>query len=196
MITVPMLTSLFVSGNAAQTALNVSVNFSSFTGAVIGWIAILLLDIIVSIGIYQYYKDENPKMAKIASALRMAYSIILGIGILQLLRVTASAPATAIYNSINMFTKFWGIGLIVFGFHLIALGILFNNEKRKKWVNVTIKTLLITAGIGYIIQYVGILLVANPAAYAALVQPIFLTSMILGEISYAIWKLAKGGKSK
>ena len=35
---------------------------------------------------------------------------------------------------------------------------------------------------------------ANPIAFAAVVQPIFIIPMILGEISYAIWKLVKGGK--
>ncbi|MFA9212613.1 MAG: DUF4386 domain-containing protein [Candidatus Methylacidiphilales bacterium] len=193
-LTVPPLTELFVLNNATLTGLNVTSNFGKYTAAVFGWVIIGILDLIASWGIYKYYKDEEPKKAKITSGLRVLYTAILGIGIAQLFMVSSISSAATIYSHINMFNKIWGIGLIVFGFHLIALGLLYKNEGGKKWVNITIKSLLIAAGIGYIIQYVGILLVANPVTYAAFVQPIFIIPMILGEILYAIWKIAKGGK--
>ena len=191
---VPLLSGLFVSGEVALTGLNVLSNFGKYIGSVIAWIGILLMDVLVSLGVYHYYKKEKPKKAKLTSALRMAYSAILGIGIFQLLSVTRASSATAIYNHIQLFQKFWGLGLIVFGFHLISLGVLYTNEGGKKWVNILIKSLLIVAGVGYIIQYVGILLVPNPITFAAFVQPIFIVPMILGEPLYAIWKIVKGGK--
>lgn len=191
---VPLLSGLFVSGDVALTGFNVLSNFGKYIGSVIAWIGILLMDILVSLGVYQYYKKEKPKKAKLTSALRMAYSAVLGVGVMQLLSVTRASSATAIYNHIQLFNKFWGLGLIVFGFHLISLGILYTNEGGKKWVNVLIKSLLIVAGVGYIIQYVGILLVPNPITFAAFVEPIFIVPMILGEPLYAIWKMAKGGK--
>ncbi|MBJ7429184.1 MAG: DUF4386 domain-containing protein [Bacteroidia bacterium] len=193
-ITVPPLTELFVLNNATLTGLNVTSNFGKYTAAVFGWVIIGILDLIASWGIYKYYKDEEPKKAKITSGLRVLYTAILGVGIAQLFMVSSLSSAATIYSHINMFNKIWGIGLIVFGFHLIALGLLYKNEGGKRWVNITIKSLLIAAGIGYIIQYVGIMLVANPVTYAAFVQPIFIIPMILGEILYAIWKIAKGGK--
>lgn len=191
---VPLLSGLFVSGDAALTGFNVLANFGKYIGSVIAWIGILLMDILVSLGVYHYYKKEKPKQAKLTSALRMVYSAILGVGIAQLLSVTRASSATAIYNHIQLFNKFWGLGLIVFGFHLISLGILYTNEGGKKWVNVLIKSLLILAGLGYIIQYVGILLVPNPVTFAAFVEPLFIVPMILGEPLYAIWKITKGGK--
>lgn len=191
---VPLLSGLFVSGDAALTGLNVLSHFGNYIGSVIAWIGILLMDVLVSLGVYQYYKKEKPKKAKLTSALRLAYSAILGIGIFQLLSVTRASSATAIYNHIQLFQKFWGLGLIVFGFHLISLGVLYTNEGGKKWVNTLIKSLLIVAGAGYIILYVGILLVPNPLTFAAFVEPIFLLPMILGEPLYAIWKIIKGGK--
>lgn len=193
-LTVPPLAELFIGGNSALTAANVTSNFSKYARAVIGWVAIFFLDILVAIGVYKYYKKEKPKLATTTSLLRIIYTAILGVGIVQLLLVTPKSSALTIYNNINSFNKLWGIGLIVFGIHLIALGVLFKNEGGKKWVTTTIKTLLIIAGIGYTLQYAGILLVANPAAYAKLMQAIFLVPMILGELSYAIWKIIKGGK--
>ena len=151
--------------------------------ASIGLVGIFLLDIFASYGIYKYHKKEKPKLAKSSSLLRLLYTAIFGVGI-----------GYHIAGNVPMFNKMWGIGLIIFGIHLITLGILFNNEGRKKWVNILIKSLLILAGIGYIIQYLGILLVPNPVGFAAIVQSIFIGPMILGEVFYGLWMLIKGGK--
>lgn len=113
----------------------------------------------------------------------MVYTIILGI-----------AVGFHIGGNVSIYNYIWGLGLIVFGVHLITLGILFKNPKGKRWFTVLIKGLLILAGIGYMLQYIGILLVANPVAFAAFVEPIFIIPMILGEVLYAIWMLTKGGK--
>lgn len=192
--TVPGLTALFVAGDPVLTALNVTTAFSSYLRSVVGWMVILVLDLLVSLGIYNYYKKEKPKLARGTALLRLIYSSILGLGIFQLLAVKRDSAALLIYNSIQSFQYIWGLGLIVFGLHLISLGLLYHNEGGKKWVNTLIKSLLIVAGIGYVLLYVGILVVPNPASFAAIVQPIFLLPMILGETLYAIWKLIKGGK--
>jgi hypothetical protein len=153
--------------------------------ASIGLVAILLLDVLISIGIIRYYRKEKPKLAKTTGYLRLLYSAIFGIGI-----------GYHILGNVALFNKFWSLGLIAFGFHLIALGILFNNEGGKKWVNYTIKSLLIIAGIGYTLLNVGLLFTVNPVAFTALIQPIFIVPQILGEVLFALWMIIKGGKSK
>ncbi len=195
-LTVPALNSLFVLDNPTKTAANVIDNFGTYLGGIAGWVGIFLLDVAVSFGIYGYYKKEQPKMATLTAGLRAAYSAILGAGIVQLFLVSTSSSAPAIYRGMELFNKFWGVGLILFGVHLVALGFLFRNEGGKKWVNVVIRSLLIIAGIGYVVQYVGILIAANPVAFAELVNPIFIAPMILGEVTYALWKLLKGGREK
>lgn len=147
-------------------------------GSLIGLIGIFILDILVIIGIERFYYDKKPKLRKGVTIFRSIYTLFLGIGI-----------AHFAFGNTTMFTKLWGIGLISFGFHLILLGILFENKGTKKWINYVIKSLLIIAGIGYLIQYIGIWLVINPVAFASLVESIFIIPMILGEISLAIWML-------
>ncbi len=164
-LTVPTLNSLFVRNNPTETASNVVANFDTFLSGIMGWVGIFLLDVAVSFGIYKYYRKEQPKLATLTAALRIGYTMILGAGMVQLFLVSISTSASAIYRGMELFNKFWGIGLILFGVHLIALGFLFRNEGGKKWVNIVIRTLLILAGIGYIIQYVGILFAANPDAF-------------------------------
>lgn len=151
--------------------------------ASLGLIGIFLLDLLVAITIFKFHKVENLKLSKITSALRLLYTFILGI-----------AVGFHIGGNVSMFNYIWGVGLITFGFHLISLGILFKNAKGKKWLNILIKSLLITGGIGYVIQYIGVLLVVNPLTFTAFVEPIFIIPMILGEVFYAFWMLLKGGK--
>ncbi|GAB2776977.1 hypothetical protein GCM10027275_19920 [Rhabdobacter roseus] len=155
------------------------------TTASVGLVAILLLDVLISIGIIRYYRKEKPNLAKTTGFLRILYSAIFGIGI-----------GYHIVGNVGLFNKFWSLGLIAFGFHLIALGILFNNEGGKKWVNYTIKSLLIIAGIGYTLLNVGLLFTANPVAFTALIQPIFTVPQIVGEVLFALWMIIKGGKSE
>lgn len=192
----PVISKAFVLGNPSLTALNVTGHFGKYIGAVIGWLMILALDLLVSLGVYNYYKKEKPNMAFTSGFLRLVYSIFLGAAIFQLLQVSVASSAMIIYHSIQAFNSIWGWGLIVFGLHLITLGLLFENEGGKKWLTIIIKTLLIVAGLGYMILYIGILFSHNPLAFAALIQSIFLIPMILGEVFFAIWMLIKGGKKK
>lgn len=195
-IAAPPLAAMFVSGNQALTAANVVAGFGKFVVARWGWLLILALDVVSAWGIGKYYRSKKPKMARITGLLRLGYAAILSVGIVQLFSVSKTATAAAVYSGLLAFNSIWGIGLIVFGFHLIMLGILFNNEGGKKWVNVLIKSLLIIAGIGYVVMYVGVLFAASPVAFMAMLQPVFIVPMLCGEVFYAIWKLAKGGKSK
>ncbi len=189
------INNLFLLGNPAQTALNLSANWSGFIGAIIGWIGIFILDVLVSIGVLKYYQKEKARLAIFTGVSRALYTLVLGGAITQLLLVNLSLSSTQIYHLLQAFNQIWGWGLILFGVHLIMLGILYHNEGGKKWFNILIKVLLISAGIGYLLQYIGILLVANPIAFAATVESIFLVSMILGEVLFAFWILFKGGKS-
>ena len=151
--------------------------------ASLGLIGIFLLDLIVAKSIFNYHKDDNLKLAKTTGVLRLLYTLVLGVAI-----------GFHIAGSVSMYNFIWGIGLIIFGAHLFTLGVLYKTSKGKKWFNILIKTLLITAGIGYMLQYIGVILVANPIAFAAFVEPIFIIPMILGEVLYAFWMLIKGGK--
>ena len=194
-LTVPAFSGLYVAGDAAKTALNVTSDFARYRTSVGGWVAILALDLLAALGIYKYSKDKVPKLSKLTGASRLLYSIVLGAGVVQLLGVSASSTGAAIYHGLETFNNLWGIGLILFGVHLIVLAFLFRKEAGKNWVSTTIFLLLLVAGIGYIVQYAGLLLVPNPVAFAAVVEPIFIVPMLLGEVSYAIWKLVKGGKA-
>ncbi len=193
-LSVPPINNILVPGNTMQTGLNFAAQSNQFLGSIFGWIAITILDLLVSWGIYKYYKKDKPKLAATTGILRLIYSVFLGVAVVQLIQAYTTSSPIQIHHFLTSFNSIWGWGLIVFGLHLIALGLLYKNENGKKWLNILIKSFLIIAGIGYMTQYIGILLVANPVAFAAAVESIFIVFMILGEIGFAIWMLARGGK--
>jgi hypothetical protein len=189
-----VLDNVFVLGNVALTAANLSTQISIFKGARLAWGATWLLDLLVSVGVVAYFQEKKPTMAWVSGGLRLLYSLMLGGAIVQLFRVDAAAASVSIYQHLKAFNGLWNGGLIMFGLHLIALGILFNPESGKKWVKWGIKIMLILAGIGYVIAQTGALFVANPAAFVAMLNTLFMIPMIVGEIAFALWMLAKGGK--
>lgn len=195
-MTVPLLSSMYVAGEVTTTALNVTSDMARYWASVGGWVTILVLDLLAAFGVYRYGREKEPELAKITGASRLLYSIILGAGVIQLMGVSASSTDTAVYHGLDAFNDLWGIGLILFGFHLIALAFLFKKEAGNKWLSTAIFLLLLVAGVSYIVQYTGMLLVPNPVMFTALIEPFVIVPMVLGELSYAIWMLVKGGKAK
>ncbi|MCA6362324.1 MAG: DUF4386 domain-containing protein [Bacteroidetes bacterium] len=194
-IAAPPLAALFVAGNQALTAANVAAAFGQFATARVSWVLIFVLDVVTAAAMRRYYKKERPKLSGLTALLRLLYGAFLLAGIASLFSVTQTASAAAVYNGLFAFNTIWNAGLIIFGIHLIMLGLMFHNEGGKKWVNVLIKTLLIIAGIGYILTSGAALLFTGTGAVFASIQLILVVPMICGEVFYALWKLIKGGKA-
>lgn len=152
--------------------------------ASLGLLGIFLLDIIVAIGIWKFHRAKSPRLAMLSGMMRLAYTAVLGL-----------AMAYHFAGDVGQFKAIWGLGLIVFGLHLISLGLLFDNERKRKWLGLLIRALLILAGIGYFLEYVGIWVAPDPAAFSAMMDAIFMLPMIMGELFYAFWMLIKGGRA-
>ena len=182
--------SLVVADNDNLTTENIINDISLFKTGIIGWVVIFICDLIVSLGVYLLFQENNNKLALSTAWLRFFYTIILGIAISRLIMVSISYE-NLIYN-LNLFNEIWSFGLTIFGLHLICLSYLFYNESV--W-NKLISLLLILAGIGYLITYIGELVLPNFGNYKQTIEMIFMAPMILGEIGFAIWLLIKGGKN-
>ena len=182
--------SLVVADNDNLTTENIINDISLFKTGIIGWVVIFICDLIVSRGVYLLFQEKNNKLALSTAWLRFFYTIILGIAISRLIMVSISYE-NLIYN-LNLFNELWLFGLTIFGLHLICLSYLFYNESV--W-NKLISLLLILAGIGYLVTYIGELVLPNFGNYKQTIEMIFMAPMILGEIGFAIWLLIKGGKN-
>lgn len=156
-----------------------------------GWIAILICDLVVSWSLYRYFLKKNQKKSMIMGALRLLYSFILMVGIVQLVRAVFINQPQDVYQLLHQFQTIWQMGLIVFGVHLIYLANLFC---KKRTIQQVISILLFVAGIGYMISNIADLLIDDYETIRSKVEAVFILPMILGEFGLAIWMLAKGGK--
>ncbi|MFZ0391940.1 MAG: DUF4386 family protein, partial [Calditrichia bacterium] len=88
---------------------------------------------------------------------------------------------------VDIFNTIWLIGLFFFGIHLILLGKIIGKP-------VFIAVFLVVAGIMYMADTTAHFMLANYAAYASLFLALVAIPSIFGEMSLAVWLLAKGGK--
>ncbi len=174
--------------------MNVTTDMARFKMTVGGWVVILALDLLVALGIHRSSRKKDRKLAMMTGGTRLLYSVVLGFGVVQLLGIPAARTGAAIHHGLESFNHLWGIGLILFGLHLIALAFLFRRNAHEGWVEFAIFLLLLLAGVGYVVQYAGMLMVSNPVAFVAFIEPIFIAPMMLGELAYAIWMLVKEGR--
>ncbi|TNE54040.1 MAG: DUF4386 domain-containing protein [Bacteroidetes bacterium] len=150
------------------------------SAALISWILIFLLDLIVSAGVFELFKHQQRKLALFSSWSRLLYSGILGLAIIALFQ-----------GSTDSFFDTWGKGLIIFGIHLFSLGLLFFQPSI--WTRI-IGVLMMVAGVGYFLIYLGPYLSDFFTAQKKLLEFLFMGPMILGELGFACWLLIRGGK--
>ncbi len=158
-----------------------------------GVLVILLLDVLVAWTIYRFFINDNKSLAFTSFVLRVVYVVFFGIGGVYLVKNLTQTGLTgaAIIDNYNTFTTLWYAGLIVFGFHLLAVGVLMKQHRR---VPAALWWLTIIAGASYVLVHT--LKVATPqlSAVADMLSNILGLPMALGEILLAVWLLIKGGK--
>ncbi|MCB9187983.1 MAG: DUF4386 domain-containing protein [Flavobacteriales bacterium] len=169
-----------------------------FLSGVLGWVIILATDVMVSWGLYRYYKTDSNLKSELMGGLRLLYSVGLGIGVVQLVRAylllkSSEYSVMEVYNLVISFQSIWQLSLIVFGVHLLVLSALVC---RKKTFRQAISLLLFVAGVGYTISNTANLLIADyDELYREKIEIIFILPMLLGEVLLAFWLLWRGAKS-
>jgi len=154
------------------------------------WLGIWLTDILASLGIILLYRHSSKALAYITGLIRLLYSVILGWAIYQLLPLLNPLLLSGeqLFQALHAFEKIWSFGLILFGLHLIGLGLL---TRRLKRAYVLLPICLITGGIGYTGINSGILFVPNFQSTVPVLESIFILPMMAGELGFAlllVWK--------
>ena len=117
----------------------------------------------------------------------MMHAAIMGVAIFALPEVLTLASGEKILRQVSIFNTIWLLGLFFFGIHIVLLGIIFSRRRF-------IKLLLIVAGAMYMVDTVAHFVLPNYAEYASIFLALVAIPSILGEMSFAIWLLMKGGK--
>lgn len=190
--------SLVIPGDISTTSHNIASSIMLFKAEIIGWVVILILDVIVTWSFYIFLKPLDRELALLASWLRLTYAAILGIAILNLIYVLLLSNNAVVTDQLQenvafyleAFEMIWSVGLIVFGVHLLVVGwiALYSNSIPK-----TISILLVLAAIGYIgIHLCKTLLIEQNIITT--IELILNIPMIVGELGFGLWLLFKGGR--
>jgi hypothetical protein len=182
---------MLVPGDAAATAANVIASDSIFRAGIWGILVVLICDVVVAWGLYVLLEPVDAKLSLFTAWLRVVYAVVLGIALSALVVVTILL-SNADYLSVletghlhvyvltlfNAYYEVWGVGFIIFGAHLLILGVL---ALKSDYIPRILGVLLVIAGVGYIGEYTGRLLLPSFDV------PLSITGW--GELVFMFWLL-------
>ena len=152
---------------------------------ILAFLITVVFDVIVAWALYELYKGHVLNLP--STLFRMMHAAIMGVAIFALPQVLGLDSNAAIMQQVNIFNTIWLIGLFFFGIHLIFLARIIRNPKL-------IALFLILAGIMYMVDTCAHFLLPNYSDYASVFLSMVAIPSILGEMSFAIWLLARGAK--
>ena len=171
---------LYIEGDAIETARNIQNSGATYYSGVVGWVLILIADLLVSLAFYKILKPVALKFAILSGGSRLIYTLLLSFAIYHLFTLELST-----------FMYIWSLGLFVFGFHLILTGVA---TIKSRDIPLYIGVFLIIAGIGYAVTNGIYQFLPVYEDIGHTLESVMSLPMMIGELAFAIWLLVKGGK--
>lgn len=192
---------LVVPDDSAATAANLGTFSALFRTGILGWLLIIVCDVIAAWGLYRFFESVNRSLSLLSGWMRLAYTAILGIAVaflaLTLLSAEHMTPndalaAESIWLSLRAFDFVWSVGLVIFGLHLWITGMLvFQAPTAPRWVGV----LLQAAALSYLGVHLYKIAAPEMSLWFSTLKAVLSVPMALGELSLAFWLLLKGGRA-
>jgi hypothetical protein len=193
-----VLQKLIIPADAQTTAQNITAADGLFRLAVGGFFAVAILDVVVAWGLYFVFRPVSQSLSLLAALFRVVYATMLAIAVTNLLgasQLVSGADFLKAFGTdqlqaqmmvlLGAFQSGWDLALIVFGLHLCVLGVLvFRSGKTGLRV---LGILVIAAGLGYLVDGCGKVLVPNYNLTIAMYT-------FVGEPLLMFWLLWKGIK--
>ena len=188
-----------VPNDAAATVANIAADESIFRiGAIGSELIILLSEIVLSVVLYVLLKPVNKTLSLVAAVSRLAMTTIHGLNllnyyfVLQLINggdvATAFGPEQVqalVMLFLNAHSIGFTIGIAFLVPHVLILGYLI---VQSGYFPKVLGFLFIAAGIGYLVDTTGLLLVAGYTTTPGLIA----TVIAVAEIAFPLWLLVKG----
>jgi len=151
---------------------------SRFDLAVAGLVAIALLDLVVAWTLWRLFAPVDRRLSGLAGVARAAYAAVylVAIGFL----------ATGELANVERYQELWSLGLLVFGAHLVLVGVLC---WRSGLVPRVIGALVVLAGAGYAVDSIGVLVSPSYDADVA-------TFLFVGEVVLMVWLIWWGARGR
>ncbi len=197
---VPM--QIVVAGDAAASTANLMTHQGLFKLGVLADSAVILFELAITVILYQLFRHVSPQMAMIAMISRAGMIMVMGINLLLwvmpyilLTGPTGFTPAQ-LQSLAQSYFDAHAMGVFVwqlfFGAHLLALGWLI---LQSRIVPHLLGWGLFIGAFGYLIQGIVELTFTDVAILdAAIIGLLVIVS--LSEISFGLWLLIRGAKTK
>lgn len=146
---------------------------------------VVVLDVIVAAALLEVFTPVGRSVSMLAAWFRVAYAAVFLVAISQLVgMLPKSGGAGPAAGRVQAFDDIWHAGLILFGVHLVLIGYL---AYRSGFVHKIFGILLVVAGLGYLADSFGAVLVAGYSVGIA-------QFTFLGEVALIFWLLIKGSR--
>lgn len=152
---------------------------------VIAFLITVVFDVVVAWALNQLYK--NHFLTVLSTYFRMMHAAIMGVAIFALPLALKETTQEGILAQVETFNNIWLIGLFFFGIHITLLSIIAVVPKF-------IKVFLAVAGGMYVVDTVAHFSLSNYSDLASIFLILVAIPSIVGEMSFALWLLIKGGK--
>ncbi|MBD3669717.1 MAG: DUF4386 domain-containing protein [Gammaproteobacteria bacterium] len=153
---------------------------------IVAFMITVIFDVVVAWALNDLFRT-NP-LTLLSTFFRMMHAVIMGVAIFALPGVLALDSGEEILKQVEMFNTIWLIGLFFFGLHIILLGKILGKP-------ILISVFLVIAGSMYMLDTLAHFVLPDYQAYADIFLALVAIPSILGEMSFAVWLLLKGGKS-
>lgn len=189
---------IVVAGDAATTATNLMDQFGMFRLGVLADSVVILLEIAITVILYQMFRSTSPRLALIAMVSRLGMIVVMGINLLLwvmphvLLTQSMGLDQTDSQAFAQIFFEAHALGIYVwqlfFGAHLLALGWVI---LRSRLVPHPLGWGLFIGAFGYLIQGLVELTFTDVAALDITIIGL-LTIVTIAELGFGFWLLVRG----
>lgn len=152
---------------------------------ILAFMITVVFDIVVAWALYALFKEHF--LSGLSSLFRMTHAVIMAVAVFALPLTLTLSDSEAILNQVDMFNTIWLIGLFFFGIHLILLGSIIKKPK-------IIAIFIIVAGVMYMVDTAAHFTMHNYELYSSVFLTLVAIPSVIGEMSFSIWLLIKGGK--
>ena len=202
MFSVLVFESILEHGDAAMTVSNLKESGGLFGISLVTWVLIISVDIALAVVFHIWLEPINRSLSLLTAVFRLSYAVVLGAILAKLFdaylltngsdystALDASVLESTVFSAMAEFRTGFSLALILFGVHLIGLGILLF---RSRYIPAVIGIILAVAGVGYVVDSFASFLIAD---YSSAISMIVLAPAIVGEFGLTGWLLLKGARN-
>jgi hypothetical protein len=188
---------LVVRGDIEATVQNMQAHGGLLLAGIFAYLITFIMDLVVAWALYVLLIPVNQPVSLLTAWFRVVYTAIALFAMLKLVSVyRLLSPADdqmmlgpdqlliQVDGLLDAFRYEWGVGLILFGIHLLMLGWLVY---RSSYIPRVLGILLVVAGAGWVVYELGPYLLPNANLE-------FLMITFFGELVFMLWLLFRGWK--